>query len=484
MRYLLVILIVFFSLQCDSLTESKDNNDQFIAECENITELQKECGTLLESLLKTIDTVKAYDSIVRVFENDSLVDEVTHDTNNIMVLYKNGVLGGVVLSNRIDTTRKVSEFQETKQKSQNDISSDLMGCFISSGNPMNSTPFYLLNQNLGIKLTELDATVDNFTKLSDYSVICLHGHGNIVKFIRYLSGTIQYDNYLETSEKVNTKGTTFSKYGNIIKSGGLPLIYVIDMKNSYYYISASFVNQHNNFNNHETLFYGYFCNSSHKVSEWPTTLGTGNNTFVGFDTLIESKINSEFMTELLVPLTDVSVENPVTIESWYNNSNTQKTKIGEAYLGSVKIKCETTILYKGNGDLTLWKKPLKEVWTVEGAGFLEDGDGTLTLEQKPGEDITIPYLEIVNDPYSFIYDSKSITINGENIEFKLNGTISVGQKTSLFDLEMTGVLTDGIGAGTFILNFNEPSWNDDTGNWTATLQSGSGITMTSSNQHK
>lgn len=232
-------------------------------------------------------------------------------------------------------------------------------------------------------------------------------------------------------------------------------------------INAAWVDaQHPSENNHGRIFPTYRVNSN-KISPVFITLGAFSREGEWYGLTGHDLISFNQARDALSANGDWEAE-------------ALKLNIGNQYKAELE-KDYCTLDHNGTQIFTLPDIECEEVWIVEGEGFLEDGSGTLTLTKEPGEDVTITDLAIYNNPYTFTYSSKSITINGENIELKLNGTIAVQSNTSLFDLKMIGTLKDGVGAGTFILNFNNPNWNDDTGIWNATLQSGSGITMTTSN---
>lgn len=261
-----------------------------------------------------------------------------------------------------------------------------------------------------------------------------------------------------------------------INSLGIPLhtygytaLYDINTIINQFPLEAAWVDaQHPSENNHGRVFPSFKVNTNKNSSVF-VTLGAFSR---------ESEWN--MLTQKGHDLVSFNQARDALSENGDWKTEKLNLNIGNQYKAELE-KDYCTLDHNGTKMFTLPDIECEEVWTVEGEGFLEDGSGTLTLTKEPGEDVTITDLAIYNNPYTFSYSSKTIDINGENIELKLNGTISVESNTSLFDLKMIGTLKDGVGAGTFILNFNNPNWNDDTGIWNATLQFGSGITMTTSN---
>jgi hypothetical protein len=72
------------------------------------------------------------------------------------------------------------------------------------------------------------------------------------------------------------------------------------------------------------------------------------------------------------------------------------------------------------------------------------------------------------------------TISGQSVSFTASGTArftSNPNQTSPFTLEVEGTTNNGQGGGSFTITFTQPGWPSEfSGGWTATRESGSGIT--------
>ncbi|MBK7092628.1 MAG: hypothetical protein IPH59_13065 [bacterium] len=98
----LLALMLLLALGCSGGDKGSDNNDndqqKELQRIENIISVQQDIGESLVDMLATLDTTATKDSLVKLFESDTAnVLSASANTQGVVVEYKNGMRGGVLL---------------------------------------------------------------------------------------------------------------------------------------------------------------------------------------------------------------------------------------------------------------------------------------------------------------------------------------------------------------------------------------------------
>jgi len=360
---LLLPLCLLSILQCTVKNPTESNRDYsaFVSECDTIAAKQAYYGNLLTEYFFIEDSAAAFDAIVDSILQDSLVDTAYHDSVNIYILNKNGVVGGITTERFPDNDDSVLFKKAKTTKLSQSTDNTIKACYVvgQGGVPMKNTDFEsILTSNLGAEVSTFAATLSNLCKLSGYDIVYLQGHGS-PDYLWYTPFIAFGRVYFMTSQVYVSTDNVATSFPTDLTQGDLTNIYSIVTKKSYYHVSSGFLNRHNDFSRKEVLFLGNFCYSltfKFQNSGWKS-LGDNNDAIVGYNSLISTPLINEFMGELLNPMSNKNREEPLKLSEWYSAATKEKPGEGIIYPGTSKqqyIHFTASIAYKGNGNLTLW----------------------------------------------------------------------------------------------------------------------------------
>lgn len=329
-----------------SWTEAeKESYDQVI-------NLQDEIGDNLDDWFQTMDSLDAINEAYQAFVNSESVSSATISSQGITVQYKSGIRGGIFL-NPLDGNDEVGEpnIPDPVASSGDNLKSMVNQKKLLLINPHYYERDYYTDQirskytanlnKVGIERwfkKDYQATVDEFTTLSDYGIIHVYSHGAAWPKAENITEV-----YLLTGETANE--TTSKKYFDELKRGNIPIM-LVDKSNKYF-ISPEFISNHNDFSNDTILFYGGFCYSF--LGGWPDIIdGFADGAYMGFDWSVYTFRNANWAVNCMHYLSDTALTQPMTLQGWFDNTDVDLSYWNERDNRTVSIQ------YTGDGNLKLW----------------------------------------------------------------------------------------------------------------------------------
>lgn len=365
-KKIILILSLFFlviSLNKCSKDEIPVNPivDHTDATYHRIMDLQNNLYKKFSTLVLTVDTSKALDSLLKYFLADTSVKFGQKGNQGIAVEYNNGIKGGVFINGN-DEPFQISNMKKSYNNSFENLRKQNYTSPNSSQTIILNPHFYersyytnrivsyynlyfpKVDLNNPVLFTNTDASIEKFTSLSDYGYVHIYSHG-----WAWPNETSISEVYLMTGSAVSTETT--SKYWEYLKSGDVLITYVGQTGKNQYFISPKFFADHNNFSNKNTLVYGGFCYSF--LGTWPQKLLVSSHAsnYLGFDWSVYTNKNSDWSYFMAFALSDTSLANPKTIEGWF----TDTSDISKKYWNAQHHRY-VHINYTGASDYTLWTR--------------------------------------------------------------------------------------------------------------------------------
>ncbi len=362
---LLCLIILFVS--CNKDKNSSPSLTPVQREMQNnVLNLQQINYDLLVDLQDQTDSLSAIDSVVNMFLADTTVEWAKSNSQGIIVQYKSGIKGGIMLnserytgidpeideapvaSKTMDVNFKTGKGKSTVKLIVPPTERTLFICPIykefslPADIIMDQHDEQFIKTHYWIPERDLDdhASLEKFTFLENYGVIIIYSHG-----LAWPDNDLILEVYLMTGEIVNE--LTSSRYWKYINDGIIPLIFA--QNSNYYYVSPEFITSYNNFERDTTLIYGGFCYSS--LGTWATEMtGAGAGGYFGYDWSVFSKASDLWERNLFENLTDTSLSKPMTCMEWMNGNT-----IGKWYRDKFD-EINVHIEYFGIPDLALWDK--------------------------------------------------------------------------------------------------------------------------------
>lgn len=353
-----ILALTIFLAAC-----KKNNNDGWSEEDQasynKVIELQKQAAKNYDTWMQNMDSLEVINQLQQFFLDDPAVASATISKQGIMVEYKNG-LGGGILLNPLDNP----EFDTLHPKT-----------FAKKGNPalknqpeVNKKEAILLNPHYWDRLEWTDqlistynkflpmagyslsrtyfndeADVDQFTKLSGYGIIHIYTHG--------LWCEPKKDVYIMTGEEENRE--TSEKYWAELRRQEILIVQAKTSEfgsDNVYFLSKKFVADHNDFSQDTVLFYGGFCYSSLGYwGELPNSCAAG--TYVGFDWSVYTSNCTYWAQDLIKTMADTTPGQPSSILNWLGSSTIVKNYWDEEDKRTVSVQVYGDTLF-------LWKKPI------------------------------------------------------------------------------------------------------------------------------
>jgi len=353
------IFLLLFTASC-----KKDKNDEdggFDAAAqksyEAVITLQDQSLQQFNGYLQTQDTAQAKESVATWFRSDASVEWATVTIQGVMVKYKNGMCGGLI----VDFLRKADNGKShkstpTSYTGSNQIISKLpskkkaiiLAAFYDSWSQSveyqkNNWDIHLAMDGFSSteKVTNGSVTLDKLTTLNEYGVIDFNTHGVI-----WPNGNMIQDIVMLTHEVSNIASA--KKYWKDLQEGKIILFELPDDGKEVYAIRPDFITKYNDFKKDTILFYGGFCYSG--LGHWPDIINScAAGTYFGVDNTVGSNWAANWAVDIISNLSDHSLDYPMTAEYWQLSSPIPKKYFDKG------LDKDVSITYTGYGGLTLWK---------------------------------------------------------------------------------------------------------------------------------
>jgi len=384
-KYGLVVLaslIAYFMVlsSCKKNEEQEKPIIEMDAESVYNIELQELQAANFNSLLQSLDTLQAADSILQLFLADSHVVSGEVNEQAVFVDYSDGTSGGIFFDPQ-DSPGMEFPFPDKMNAGPGKTNSYIIP---SVKRTILINPHYFerkeytnpllevydnLFAGIGYEIFERyfndECNIELFTHLEDYGFIHIYSHG------------IKRDDkvYLMTGESPNATSHNTYKQNRLDKEV-IIITHAVDSLTRYF-LDPSFIVNQNDFTIHKPLIYGGFCYSF--LGDWPDQLKyDGASGYFGFDWSVLTTANVYWAKNLVSYLTDYSVNEPYSASWWIESSPVEKEYWDSHYKQWVSID------YEGVEDLVLWS------WAGSGYssanislqvdGTFEDSDGEITNE--------------------------------------------------------------------------------------------------------
>jgi hypothetical protein len=378
-------------------TDPSDDHQKELQKIEEIATTQTTLGTTLNALLIQMDTTAAKDSLVKLFVADTAnVESATAGSQGVLVQYKNGMRGGVLLNPEdLGEPLPPDDLPKLGGASSDDPGpghkpSSKKTIFLNPSywerqayaDPLTATAdagFAKIGFNAFEKYVNDQCTIDKFTSLEGYGVVHIYSHG----WAWPNKNNIQ-EVYLLTGEAASP--ATTGKYLWDIQHGKI-LLGAYHGANRYF-ISPSFFARHNNFVDDTTLVYCGFCYSLN--GGWQDTLTqiAKAGAVVGFDWHVLTSWNALWARSMYLQLCDTSKASSMNLGDWRTTGSIVSNNYWDDEVGD---KRWVSVWNRGYSDLVLWRAfkitaidpPAATVGTpvkVYGAGFGgTQGTSTITF---------------------------------------------------------------------------------------------------------
>ncbi len=453
----LLALMLLLALGCSGGDKGSDNNDndqqKEIQRIENIISVQQDIGESLVDMLATMDTTATKDSLVKLFESDTAnVLSASANTQGVVVEYKNGMRGGVLLdpldmggADPVAPSSKGDTASPTATSIENHRPVSNKTIFLNphySERQAHANPL-IAQANAGFAktgysnfevVTNNQCTVEKFASLSGYGVVHFYSHG-----MAWPNSANIKEVFLMTGEIANAATTT--KYFSNIKAGRIPIV-VYNAENRYF-VSPSFVAHNNSFHDDTTFVYLGFCYSW--LGNWQDTLVevAGAGACVGFDWSVFTSWNAMWAQHLYHDMCDTSEMSPMELSDWRDHA----PRIDNTYWDAQDNRW-VSIWDQGNSDLVMWnalritaidppEAQSGSTVKVKGMGFGESqgnsvvkfGNITVTVVSWSDTEISVIVPEL------FVSGNVTVTVGGKstnNFPFRTAVVRLVLDQDSLF----------------------------------------------------
>ncbi len=363
-QFLLIALFFAFviALAWQGCNQDEDNNPpnnlnkEDWQSMEPLFSMQEEGNDMFSNYLLTQDTVAAINSLAEWFASDPDVEWAQPGMQGVMVKYKSGLRGGILVDGL-----KGEDLPGTPGPEwyKNKLSEPLLKSVPSKKKMIVLDPtflefvkaavlifgnYYEKYQNVFQEMAEKkdeDCTLDAFTNLDEYGYIHIMSHG--IPWPYYDS----YEKvYLMTGETPTE--AVCEKYGEMIKSDDVIGIYSSELKRNVFCISPEFIMKYNDFSQDTVLFFGSFCFSF--LGNWPNLVNKfANGAYFGYDWAIRVGRDVDYVNSLFDHLSNKQQATPWTTEKWFTETpEIPKQFYDDDYERTIKLQ------YTGNTDLTLW----------------------------------------------------------------------------------------------------------------------------------
>ena len=353
-----VIVLAWQGCNQDEDDPSGSWTDEDQQSYETLINLQEEGGLNLATYLMTQDTADALASLAQWFLTDPSVEWAEPGSQGVMVQYKNGLRGGILLDGEDTTftTDKRTPYTDEINQNEKNISSipnKKEGAFINPhyieremqslliSNVYNAHAHKVLD-NL-TTYTDIACKLDVFADLDKYGYIHIYSHG-----IAWPKKKALVEVYLMTGERPTAQVS--EKYGELLKSGDIITVYFNEIDRTVYCISPEFIKHYNDFSKDTVLFYGGFCYSFQ--GHWPDLYGRfADGAYFGHTWSVRTGRNAEWAKSLFRKMADVAAPTPWTTEKWLTGT----PELPKEYFNAVDQKW-VRVQYTGNAELALWEK--------------------------------------------------------------------------------------------------------------------------------
>lgn len=326
---------------------------------EAILSLQEECDAKLADFMATMDSSAAVEALAQWCRDNELVESVQVSSQGLSIKYFSGIWGGIVIDPKRDdepalpVTSANTNLSAGTGKTLKNLPTDKTAIFMEASYDEFSISNDLQDNSWKNSFNGLDYFYDSpagvqihldfLTALQNMgSVLCFDSHGYAWPADNQISEV-----YFKTGEKANSVSTE-KYYQDILEHKIIILEKIGEPASSTYYISPGFITKYNDFSKDTVLFFGGFCYSY--LGNWPSLAqACASGTYFGFDWIVRSDKCADWAIDLVSKMADQEVANPWTTEAWMSSS-----PIAKKYFDEEENKT-VSILYNGNGGLTLWK---------------------------------------------------------------------------------------------------------------------------------
>jgi hypothetical protein len=394
MKKIILFLLVFITI-CFSCKKSTDNTwtEEEKASYQAVISLQEQAAENYTTWMKTMDSLEVLAQLQQFFLSDPTVLSASINSQGLMVEYANGMGGGFFLNPKDHPELDSSLVPSTKA----DCPYPKLTPIVNNKSMVLLDPHYwdrteetdqmmakynlrLPQVGMSLERTYLnqEADVDQFTKLSGYSIIQIYSHG-----LAYPNEQNIENVYIYTGEEAN-EVTSETYHDEILNKD----ILVLEDDSPYglinrYFISDKFLAEHNDFSEDTVLFLGAFCYSNlGKMPEIQKSFAAG--TYMGFDWSVFNWKCCNWCVNLIGSLCDkTAIGYPLSTQWWY-------AKVNQKYYDNEDNRYVSVLL---TGDTTyLWKTPPPDVETLD-ASNLSDNAATLNGKVNPENFSTKAYFE-------------------------------------------------------------------------------------------
>lgn len=372
----------------DNSVFDRDADPAVVAEVETLMRTIEEYGEQFDALLRTTDVTSAAEQVAAALAAEPEVEWAVGDAQGVALLFRNGMQAALfedLLDDEPGIPEPPEEFEDldlTSAKSVKDSSPETMVRLPGSKKTVFLNPHNWERQAYATKLVQKSnarfdevgmdrfvvylgeqCTLDRLSALSAYGVVHFYSHG--APFPR--RNNIQ-ETYLMTGEIADAVTTAVLKdlglWGSVLQ-GRTTFKRATDAepaKHVMYFVNPRYLTEFNNFATSRPLVYLGFCFSWR--GSWQATLtGAGVSDAVGFDWAVKTKWNAWWGRALYHKLGDKSLDEPMTIQGWYNLLR-DRDRRSYVYTDDNKtpddplddVQRTVTVYYDGASDFTLWEK--------------------------------------------------------------------------------------------------------------------------------
>lgn len=381
MKKVSFLLAATFTAMLLLMPSCKKDQDPFTDDSQKtydaVIGLQNKSLQKFNELLTTLDTTGAKESVASWFRGDASVGWAKVTAQGVMVKYKSGICGGLV----VDYQRKTEIGQPLNEKDQTSdhqipfkLTSKkkavILAAFYDSWSSWanyQKTNWDVQLARDGFPSTEIitneSVTLDKLTTLNEYGIIDFNTHGII-----WPAGNAVDDIAMLTYEKENN--STAKKYWKDLQEGR---VVILEAPEGFqiYAVKPDFITQYNDFKNDTVLFYGGFCYSG--LGHWPDIVKScAAGTYLGVNNPVQNDWASWWAVDMITSLSDHSLDYPMTMEYWQMAGPFAKK------YWSADLNSDVVITYAGYGGLTLWKNE------DESLGSIKSADATGAPIKVPG----------------------------------------------------------------------------------------------------
>ncbi len=351
---------ILFSCEKDDNKQEKLNSEQSRLQS-HVVKLQQSGYDLMMELEGEMDSLAIIDSLISFVSSDTAVEWVQDNGQGIVIQYKSGIKGGILI-NPLRDTGYVDVIYVEVLLGQNDAENRLKATApprLPANNKVlyispayhefkNNEDFLLGKIGKALKRTEfkppekiLDeaATLERFVQLDDYGIVFISSHGLAWPEMNKITEV-----YLMTGEVVNEY--TSKAYWDEIITGSVPLIF---RNGTNYFVSPAFLSWYNNFEDDTALVWGGFCFSGRGT--WKQeVLNAGAAGYMGYSWAVVDLAQTNWIWAFTSQLSDTLRFSPMTCAEWMLDRKLEKSYYSEEYNRRVYLE------YEGLPELALVDK--------------------------------------------------------------------------------------------------------------------------------